>query len=244
MEIPCVLPLARGGREVGAIPVLIGRMRGLPLGLAGLVMTSDLQAREVGPANRAIGAVVADTLANLSRKQGLNPQRVGVVLAGDLYTSATLHRRFGVGDVCDVWDAFAGHFRWVTGVLGNVDRLKKAARKRHKLLTGTTLTLDGLRIAGVSGIIGPNKMENRRPEAVFLRELARELDHEPDLLVLHEGPSIPGEKYRGSDAVRHALRSYTGTVVCGHNSWPHPLASLRSASVLNTDSRCILFRRA
>ncbi|MGB1277570.1 MAG: metallophosphoesterase, partial [Nannocystaceae bacterium] len=173
MKIPCVLPLARGGREVGAIPVLTGRIRGLPPGLAGLVMTSDLQAREVGPANRAIGVVVADTLANLSREQGLDPQRVGVVLAGDLYTSDTLHRRFGVGDVCDVWDAFAEHFRWVTGVLGNVDRLKKAARKRHKLLTGTTLTLDGLRVSGVSGILGPNKMENRRPEAVFLRELAR-----------------------------------------------------------------------
>jgi len=243
LEIPCVLPLARGGRAAGTIPVFAGRLRGLPPGIAGLIVTSDLQARESGPANRAIGVVVADALEVLARNQGLDPRRIGVVLAGDLYTSRTLHRRFGVGDVSDVWDAFAGHFCWVTGVLGNVDRLKKTARRRHKLLTGTTLMLDGLCVAGVGGVIGPNKMENRRSETDFLRELAQVLDHEPDVLVLHEGPSIPGENLRGNDAVRYALRGYTGTVVCGHNQWPHPLASLRGASVLNTDSRCILFRR-
>lgn len=156
------------------------------------------------------------------------------------YTHPQLDKRFGVGDVSETWDAFADRFRWVTGVLGNVDRLPPGARKRHALLEGELRVFDGLRIAGVSGIIGDARLENRRPEPVVLRELERVLRTEPDLLVLHEGPSVPGEQLRGSEAVRRALRSFTGTVVCGHCTWPKPLAQLRRANVLNTDGRCVL----
>lgn len=240
VSVPCVLPRARGATAEGVIPVLCGRVARLPDALSALIVTSDLQAREVGPENRSIGVVIADTVAQIALERGLDPRRIGVLLAGDLYTSASLHRRFGVGDVSDVWDAFAERFRWVTGVLGNVDRLPRKARKRHRLLQGATLTLDSLRIAGVSGIIGSTKMENRRTESVFVREIERELSHRPDILVLHEGPSVPGAGLPGNDSVRRALHDFAGLVVCGHNQWPSPFATLRRASVLNVDSRCLL----
>ena len=239
-DIPCVVPRARGATAEARVPVLGGRIDRLPGGLAGLVLASDLQAREAGGDNRPIGVVVAEEIERLARTRGLAPTEVGVILAGDLHTSESLHRRFGVGDVSAVWDAFAHHFRWVTGVLGNVDRLPRKARKRHSLLEGTLVRLDDLCIAGVSGIIGSSKMENRRQESVFLRELSRLVERRPDILVLHEGPSIPGLGLPGNDAVRQALREFTGLVVCGHNPWPRPLAPLRRARVLNTDGRCVL----
>lgn len=242
LAIPCLAPRARGATERDVIPVHVGRVDRLPGEMQALIVTSDLQAREAAPTNRSIGVVVAEAMEPLVRRQRLDPRRVGVILAGDLYTSATLHRRFGVGDVSDVWDAFAARFRWVTGVLGNVDRLAKKARKRHRLLEGDTATLDSLRIAGVSGIIGSPKMENRRVESLFLREVAREVARDPDILVLHEGPSIPGPGLPGNDAVRRTLHGFSGLVVCGHNAWPHPLAALGRASVLNTDGRCLLLR--
>jgi Icc protein len=171
---------------------------------------------------------------------GLRTRKIGVVLAGDLHTHSQLHKRFGVGDVGETWDAFADRFRWVTGVLGNVDRLSTAARKRHALLESELRVFDGLRVAGVSGIIGDARLENLRPQPVVLRDLDRVVRSDPDLLVLHEGPSVPGEGLRGSEAVRRALRSFAGTVVCGHCTWPKPRARLRAVEVLNTDGRCVL----
>ena len=242
LSIPCLVPRARGGSMESAIPVHLGRVDRLPGALSALIVTSDLQAREAAAENRSIGVVLAEALENLARERRMDPGRIGVILAGDLYTSATLHRRFGVGDVSEVWDGFAGRFRWVTGVLGNVDRLPKKARKRHQLLEGDTAIFDSLRIAGVSGIIGSPRMENRRPEAAFLREIAREIAREPDILILHEGPSVPGAGLRGNDAVRRALNDFAGLVVCGHNTWPHPMATLGRATVLNSDGRCLLLR--
>ncbi|MEZ4427740.1 MAG: hypothetical protein R3A51_08655 [Nannocystaceae bacterium] len=239
--LSCVVPEARGrGVREAVITTLFGRVDALPGRLQGLVLTSDLQARERGGAGRAIGVALAEQLVGVCRGRGLAPSRVGVVLAGDLYTAATLERRFGVGDVSDVWDAFAARFAWVTGVLGNVDRLPPAARKRHRLLEGDAITLDGLRIAGVGGIIGDARMENRRPQEVVEREFASALRGAPDLLVLHEGPSVPGVGLPGSDVVRRALRDFTGVVVCGHCTWPRPLAAVRGATVINTDGRCVV----
>ncbi len=244
IELPCVMPTARGGRQRTTFPIVRAKASGLPKQLEALVFASDLQAREDAESNRALGVIAAETLAKKLSIQKIHAQRVGVILAGDLYTSKTLHRRFGVGDVSDVWDAFSDRFRWVTGVLGNVDRLPRRARKCHHLLEGSSIELDGLKIAGVSGIIGSAKMENRRPEAEVLRELHKVLHSEPEILVLHEGPSIPGENCRGNDAIRQALRGFGGLVVCGHNTWPQPLQSLRRACVVNADSRVIVLTRS
>lgn len=243
-EVPCVFPTARGGQSQGSIPILCARAKRMPAALGGVLLASDLQARELCTTTdrRPIGVVVAEFLEKFLYAKKLDAATFGVILAGDLYTSPTLHRRFGVGDISEVWDAFQARFRWVTGVLGNVDRMPKKARKRHLLLQGSSVELNGLKIAGISGIIGPSKMENRRPEREVLRELQKVLNLGPDILVLHEGPSIPGEGFRGSDAIRQALRDYAGTVVCGHNTWPQPLVSLRRACVVNTDGRCLIVR--
>ena len=239
-EIPSIEPRARGATAPGCVPVLVGGVRGLSPELSGIVLASDLQAREVEGTNRHIGVVVAERVAAIARARGVAPERVGVILAGDLHTSDGLQRRFGVGDVTPVWDAFAQGFRWVTGVLGNVDRLPRKSRKRHRVLEANIENVDSLAVGGVGGIIGPAKMENRRPESEFVSDVRRVVDRSPDVLVLHEGPSVPGQGLRGSDSVRKALGEYSGLVVCGHNRWPIALTTLRQASVLNTDGRCVL----
>ena len=239
-ELPCRAPTGRGRSREERLPVLRGEIVGLPPALDGLLLTSDLQARESGPRGRPIGVALAEAIEPLCAAIGLRARHVGVILAGDLYTHPTLAKRFGVGDVSETWDAFAARFAWVTGVLGNVDRLPPAARRRLDLLDDEHRTFDGIRVAGVSGIIGDPRMENRRTEAEVLRALERLLRRDPELLVLHEGPAVPGEDRRGNEAIRRALRAYAGTVVCGHCRWPRPLARLRDAQVVNTDGRCLL----
>lgn len=245
-EIPCLVPQVRGRIAPGTVPVRVGRLEGgLPPPLAGLVLTSDLQAREPegGRPGRPVGIAVAEALHRLGLEGRLPLARsLGVLLAGDLYTSPTLHQRFGHGDVTEVWDAFGERFRWVTGVLGNVDALPRRSRSRLALLDGDVVQRDGLSIGGVSGIAGPPKMPNRRPEPDFVETIARTLRKRPDILVLHEGPSVPRPALRGSEAVRRALRDAPcGLVVCGHDRWPGPLAHLRpDLQILNTDGSVVV----
>lgn len=241
LDVACRVPTTHGPVD-GVISVLAGVVEDLPAGLEALVLTSDLQAREAAPGNRSMGVVMAEELAGWLARREVDAAAVGVVLAGDFYTKPDLAQRFGVGDVSDVWDAFAARFRWVTGVLGNVDRLPARARKRHRLLEGTSIVVDSLRIAGVSGIIGDARLENRRHEAEFLDDLNRVLGQDPDLVVLHEGPAA-GLERPGNERVRAALRDYRGLVVCGHQRWPSRLARLRGAAVVNTDSYCVVLSR-
>lgn len=240
LELPCLVPTGRGRTREERLPVLRGVVTGLPKELDGLLLASDLQAREVGPQRRPIGVALAEAIAAACPRWGLRARRIGAVLAGDLYTEPSLGKRFGVGDVTETWDAFADRFRWATGVLGNVDRLPPAARKRHALLDDRVEAFDGLEVGGVTGIIGDPRMENRRTEAAALRVFERLLRRRPALLVAHEGPAIPGGERRGNEAIRRVLRSFEGLVVCGHCRWPEPLAQLRSAQVVNTDGRCLL----
>ncbi len=241
--VDCIEPLARGQRANATMPVYQGYVEGLPRCLDGVLVASDLQAREPTEANRAIGVVMAERISSWIGELKLKPNKIGVLLAGDFYTSRTLHRRFGVGAVDDVWDAFDVRFRWVTGVLGNVDRLGRKARKRYTLLEGKTVERDELRVGGISGIIGPAKMENRRSEAEFIADVSKVLGRNPDIVVVHEGPSANPE-LPGTDSIRKAFKGYKGLVICGHNKWPHPVATLGPTTILNTDGRCILLTRA
>jgi len=56
------------------------------------------------------------------------------------------------------------------------------------LLDGTTIDLDGVRIAGVGGIVGNVAKPGRRDEETFLSMIERVLESAPDVLVLYEGP--------------------------------------------------------
>jgi Icc protein len=185
------------------------------------------------------------------------PGRTGVVLAGDLWADPACVQRGGLGDVRTVWQAFASAFCWVVGVAGNHDDFGGAAElarlrtgRRVRLLDGDACEQSGLRIAGVSGIIGPPRRPWRRHTDEFQDAVLTALSSAPDVLVLHEGPDVPASpglpERRGSAAVREAIEAHDGTplVVCGHAWWPVPLGHVGRVPVLNVDGRVVVLHGA
>jgi len=247
----------RGGAEIRHFPLLRGTVDPLPEGLEALLVLSDLQG--VAPhalrdgAVALLGEVLADTFASLGEVGELPlPANTGVVLAGDLYSDDSATVRGASGDVRSVWKAFAAHNRWVMGVAGNHDTFGSARElERFKqqpgmfLLDGETVEVDGLRVGGLGGIIGRPDKPGRREEEAHLRLMREVLREEPELLVLHAGPDVPGRRVHGSASIREVLQERSGLlVVCGHAHWEEPLAVLRGGTqVLNVDSRAVLLQR-
>ena len=240
----------------------LARVDALPDGLDALVVTSDLQGRELpkdGPP-RLLGEVLAEHLEALGQLEMLPPAAsTGVILAGDLYTVPGADRMGGTGDVRVVWQAFADRFRWVAGVAGNHDMFGPGNRDQRSfarrpgihLLDGEVRDLDGLRVGGVGGVIGNPEKNQRKPAEELVGAIER-LFVRSDLLVLHEGPDLPAERYVGSPLVRETLEALDEgargerrpIVVCGHSAWPVPLASLGGGlQVLKVDARVVVLLR-
>ena len=117
------------------------------------------------------------------------------------------------------------------------------------------MTLDGLRIGGVSGTIGnPNKPHRKREED-FCDSVERLATAGPDILAMHEspaamavadGPDAVEVELLGRPSVRAVLeRSQPTLVICGHAYWRIPLATLSNGTqVLNVDSRAVILQSA
>jgi 3',5'-cyclic-AMP phosphodiesterase len=180
--IPYVSAIRGGGSELAALPVLRATVDELPADVAAIVVASDLQGveltRQPGVVPRLLGEVLAARLGDLAARGRLPPlDQIGVILAGDLY--AAISRRGGLGDVRAVWRAFAERFRWVVGVAGNhdhfgspSDQAQFAGEPRVGLLDASVVTLDGLHIGGVSGIVGDPRRPFRRSEDELVRASA------------------------------------------------------------------------
>jgi Icc-related predicted phosphoesterase len=248
------------GQTASKMVALYRAKASLPDGVDAIVVASDLQGvaplAAAGGARRLVGEALAEQLETLAAANLVPPlERVGVVLAGDLYSAPGADVRGASGDVRSVWRAFAARHRWVVGVAGNHDTFGDgaadaeafAAEPRIFLLDhGAGVELDGLRIAGVGGIIGDARKPGRRDEREFLRAMRRALAEQPALLVMHHGPDARRGELRGHAEIRRALeRSGELVVICGHVYWPEPLADLRGgAQVLNADSRVVVIERA
>jgi hypothetical protein len=254
-QLPYQNALGKGRVEQTRLPLLRATVDRLPLGVDAIVATSDLQGREPAagqPSPRLLGQALPELLLELAEAGELPPpERTGVILAGDLYTVPGLTKRGGLGDVTPVWDAFTGPFRWVAGVAGNHDAFGGGPRSLERyrrrgaghLLDGDVVRLDALSLAGVSGVIGRPSKANRRREGEFIELLAGLLARRPDVVVLHQGPDVPGLRLRGHEGVRDALSLSDARllVICGHCHWPTPLAELGGGvQVLNVDARAVI----
>ncbi len=248
-------PRGSGTRRV-SLNVELVRVNSLPDGVDALIVTSDLQAREIdanGNCDRLFGCAVAEELASLISCGALDVgPNVGVMLCGDLYTVPNAKRRGGLGDVGDVWRAIADNFSWVAGVLGNHDMLGKNGTlpkdiERAHLLDGNTAEVGGLSIGGVSGIAGMLTKPNRKDSETFINLLDRVVTAGCDAVLLHESPSCFGAR-RGSNAIRDYLELAGDTyddeapiVFCGHTYWENPFVELRGGvQVLNVGHRLFI----
>lgn len=241
-----------GGRHLvrKRLPVLRATADNLPPSLAGLLATADLQGFDpgVGPDEdhpTQLGFTVARELHAL-QAQGQIPGReaLGLVLAGDLY--ARPGKRGGLGDVSGIWRAWTVG-PWVAGVLGNHDSMQNEAPRtspRLHILDGGTAEESGLRLGGVSGVVGDPSRPNRRPHTDFLACLDAVLDQQPDLLILHQGPTpVSGRSKKGLPEVRERLQHVEREllVIFGHEHWKDPFEQLTPAvQLLNVHERVVL----
>ncbi|MFC6592066.1 hypothetical protein ACFP81_08675 [Deinococcus lacus] len=226
------------------LPWLRGRVEGLPDDLDALLITADLQGRGLGAGPKPLlGEVVAaEYAANHAAWHLPPPERVGVLLPGDYYAAPDADKRGATGDVGAVWQAFAGAFAWVAGVLGNHDHLTEVPAG-SALLDGMGTAFGGLRVAGVSGIVGNPRRHARREWAEYLRVLERALDTAPHLLLTHMPPAV-SEGQRGEPELAEVLSGLNLLTLCGHVHWDEALGTLPGGGqVLNVDGRVAVLTR-
>jgi Icc protein len=253
-----VVATGGGSSTIHPIQLYRGTANGLPDDVDAIVIASDLQGvaplAEAGNALALVGEVLAEQLGILATRGELPPlARVGVVLAGDLYSAPRGDVRGATGDVREVWRAFARRHPWVVGVAGNHDTfgsrdeaLRFKAERRIHVLDGDCVTCGGVPIGGVSHIIGNPSKPLRVHERDFLRALRTLLARRLGALVLHHGPDANDGALRGHAEIRRALENQPELlVICGHVYWPEPLAVLRGGTqVLNVDGRVVVLARA
>lgn len=260
-ELECEIVTLRREREISHVPCFHAQVDGLPEGMDALIATSDLQGLEplhkASGEPRLLGQVLADELEVLSELGEVPPlDRVGVILAGDLFARPGLDRRGGSGDVRPVWLALARRCRWVAGVAGNHDLFGPkpsvpdfqdfSRSPGVYFLDGDLVALDGLRIGGLSGVVGRPIRPWRRSEQAFLHATELLLRDAPDLLVMHDGPDVPALGLRGLAGVRTLLETHGGKLLLirGHAHWETALVHVaRNVQVLNVDSRIVVLIR-
>lgn len=174
---------------------------------------------------------------------------IGVFLCGDFFTSPT--KRGSSGDVRNVWKTFANHFSWVVGVAGNHDYFGTPqenktfqATKNINLLHHNSICIDGLKIGGISGIIGRADKTNRVEASQYISSLKKLLQQEADFILLHESPDYPPFGLKGNNIIRQCLeQAPKATICCGHCFWEQSLVTLQNeTSILNVDSKVLLLK--
>jgi len=247
-ELP-FLNAAPGRQRVAVrerLPFLRAVVSGLPRGAPPIVATADLQGRsEFGDTDDSLlGCAVADALPEVQAAAGLPAPQVSLgLLAGDFYSIPNAMKRGGLGDVGEVWSRMHRQFSRVAGVLGNHDQFGESARSRHRpegFLDGAILEMDGLRVGGVSGIVGDSGRPNRRSPDEFAESLITVLALRPDILLLHAAPESD-EGAPGDASIADWIRStdFAGLIVCGHVHWDERVQRCGRATVLNVDGAVV-----
>ena len=258
-----VLPFLNAGRRPGefykdSLPVYHGCVEQLPDGVDAILATADLQGRQMLSRNpRSPAKLVGEVLPRLLEESLLDlgidsPKRVLTLLGGDFYTYPDLRGRGGTGDVTPVWEAMSDNYGWVVGVTGNHDMFGEQksyipdfAPPTH-VLDAERIEIEGISIAGISGVIGNPAKNFRRDLPNHLDVLELILMDETDILVMHDGPDAPNvPRCRGDSDVRAVIeRCKPSLVVRGHSHWSQPLVELTDdVQVLNVDATVAILTR-
>jgi hypothetical protein len=225
------------------LPFFRGSVDSLPASLDAIIALADLQGLvRAEDTLIGLGKAVAGTIARLQRGGELpSPGKTGVVLCGDLHAGA------GEDDVVPVWREFQAISRWVAGVAGNHDRIDRfaSADSNAYFLDASTVTVDGIRIGGVSGIVSPISGLWHRHERDYRDALLSLLDQHCELLLLHDGPNVAGTELSGWPFIRRLLESYSPSLVIrGHDHWTNPIGELANGTqVLNVEGRVVVLQR-
>lgn len=234
-----------------ALPFFRAFVDELPDSLDAILATADLQGFvDVGGTSIGLGEALPQVLEQLRSDGRLPaPERTAAILAGDL------HGRADEDDVLPVWLGIERACRWVAGVAGNHDRIGALASRaaaqdalrgtRAHCLDGSTVTLDGIRVGGLCGTIGPGAGTWLRCEEQYNNVLTSMLGERCDLLVLHDGPNVAGTNLPGWPSIRKALEAAPPVLlVRGHDHWPDQVHELSNGTqVLNVEGRVVVLQR-
>ena len=117
--------------------------------------------------------------------------------------------------------------RWLTG--GSASATPRVSGSVH-YLDNDRLRIEGLRIAGLGGIIGNPRRPRRRTDDEYLLLLEALLESRTDILLVHDGPDAPLPGFRGSPLVRELVEQLRPSlVVRGHAHWERALVELAGA---------------
>ena len=232
------------------LPIYIAEYDNVNTDIDLLIIASDLQgiAEENGQ-KHLLGEKLPSFLKALIEIELPKYKKVGVLLCGDLFTS--LEKRGSSGDVRKVWNEFNNHFDWVVGVAGNHDTFgnenekdKFKSQANIHLLHKEKIELNGIRIGGISGIIGRSDKTNRVEESDFLDGLTKLSKKDLDFILIHETPDFPKNNENGNSKIRKHIEKLNPTrIFCGHCHWNNSLANFdNKIQVLNVDSKVILMK--
>ncbi|CAH7341566.1 Metallophos domain-containing protein [Vibrio chagasii] len=212
----------------------------LPKDMKAFVITSDLQGREDAPENRLLGEAVADILVELQR-DGTLPKLSFLASCGDLYDHPDFRKLGGTGDVTSVLNAFADNFETVVAVHGNHDMVsEKLLPDNVHILDGTTVTIEGLSIGGVSGVMGKESRNQRKSRESYFKHLKKAVNKRNDLLLLHQAPK-PDDDRKGDHEIADFFKlNGSGLVAFGHVHWSDPVTIIGRNEFLNTDARVLI----
>ncbi len=244
----------------GVLSVHRALVDGLPPALDALFVASDLQGYVDSDGGRQlVGFAVAAAVGRHAAACGVGRSRLGVLLAGDLYAPPEHAHRSAAGDVRPVWRGFARHAAFVAGVAGNHDDFGAtpaeirafAAEPGVALLDPGTHGLAvaaefaGLRIAGVSGVVGNPDLPWRRRHDDYIDAVAAAIGAGPDVLLLHQNPALPGVRRDEMSRLTQLLAvAADGFVVFGHAHCPAPTMALGRCRLFATEGRAFWLARA
>ena len=232
------------------LPIYKGMIEGLPQNIDSIIVTSDLQGicKFDSVKMMLLGEVLAESLAliyDLDFPQ-INPKKSWAFLCGDLY--ANLEKRGSSGNPTKVWQAFATYFDRVIGIAGNHDDFQNGIDivkniENVYFLENEVFELDGLKIAGLSGIIGRKDKNFRLEENDYLKSFEKILKEQPDVVLTHLSPNIEESGFLGEVKMTQILEKYSENLLfCGHSHWDtqQPVMLKNRTQILNADSKVFI----
>lgn len=232
------------------LPIYLGEIEGLAKNIDSIVVTSDLQGvcRFEYISNLLLGEVLAESLPLIYEMYipQLSLNKSWAFLCGDLY--ANLEKRGSSGNPIQVWQAFAKYFDQVIGIAGNHDDfaddlIELKLMENVHFLENDLLKLNGIKVAGLSGIIGRTDKNFRLEEPFYLSAFEKLLKQQPDIILTHLSPHFEEYGFLGELQLTKILEKYAENLLCcGHSHWDtSQVATLRNnTQILNADSKVFI----
>jgi Icc protein len=231
--------LPSGGRGVGQIEYYSGRLSGAPGRVPGLAICGGLVGRCLDGARSLLGEGVARSLASRHAAQRLpSPNDWVALLSGNFYADPAAVEWGTSGNVRPVWMAFRAQVARVVGVAGPHDIW--IAASPAPFLNGQIEVIDGIKIAGISGIIGADTRGGDRPISEFVALLQELLKFVPHIVLLHESP-LAGRESRGRQELLEVFLAagFSGLVISSRIGSAPPLVVQGQTTFLNVHGRVV-----